>query len=84
MVVPMNPCRRRGGLWWRMDVGYGGEENRGKGENKGRWRRNAGKGERKGRASGFLEIRSRRWECRPLEFFKNQKPALGVPAIGIF
>ena len=35
-------------------MGSGGEENRGKGENKGRWRRNARKGERKGRASGFL------------------------------
>ena len=32
----------------------------------------------------FLQIRSRRWECRPLKFFKNQKPALGVPAIEIF
>ena len=88
MVVPMNPCRRRGGLWWRMDVGSGGEENRRKGENKGRWRRNARKGERKGWASGFLssiagvgsaghwnflKIRNRRWECRPLKFFKNQK-----------
>ena len=69
MVVPMNPCRRRGELWWRMDVGSGGEENRGKGENKGRWIRNAGKGERKGRASGF---------------FTNQKLALGVLVIGIF
>ena len=64
-------------------MGSGGKENRGKGENIGRWRRNAGKGERKGRASGFLEIRSRRWKCRQLEIFKNQKPALGVPAIGI-
>ena len=62
--------------------GIGWRRNRGKGENIG-WRRNAGKGERKGRASGFLEIRSRRWECRQLEIFKNQKPALGVPAIGI-
>ena len=25
MVVPMNPCRRRGGLWWRMEVGRGGK-----------------------------------------------------------
>ena len=65
-------------------MGSGREENRGKGENKGRLRRNAGKGERKGRASGFLQIRSRHWECRPLEFFTNQKPALGVPAIEIF
>ena len=65
-------------------MGSGGEEIRGKGENKGRWRRNAGKGERKGRASGFLQIRSMRWECRPLEFFKNQKPTLGVSAIKIF
>ena len=68
MVVPMNPCRRRGGLWWRMDVGSGGEENRGKGENKGKWRRNAGKGEKEGKGVRFL---------------KNQKLALGVPAIGI-
>ena len=81
MVVPMNPCRRRGGLWWRMDVGSGREENRGKGENKGRWRINAGKEERKGRGSGFLQIRSRRWECRLLKFFKNKKPSLGMPAI---
>ena len=88
MVVPMNPCRRRGGLWWRMDVGSGGEENRRKGENKERWRRNARKGERKGWTSGFLssiadvgsaghwnflKIRNRRWEYRPLKFFKNQK-----------
>ena len=42
-------------------MGSGGEENRGKGENKGRRRRKAGKGERKERASGFLEFRSRRW-----------------------
>ena len=61
LVVPMNTCRRRGGLWWRLDVGSGGEENPGKGENKGRRRRKAGKGERKGRALGFLEFRSRRW-----------------------
>ena len=54
MVVPMNPCRRRGGLWWRMEVGSGGEENWGKGEKKGRWRRKAGKGEKKGKESGFL------------------------------
>ena len=66
MVVPMNPCRRRGGLWWRMDVGSGGEENRRKGENKGKWRRNAGKGEKEGKGVGFL---------------KNQKPALGVLTI---
>ena len=43
-----------------------------------------GREKRKGRASGFLIIRSRRWECRPLKFYKNQKPTLGVPAIGIF
>ena len=35
-------------------MGSGGEENRGKGEKKGRWRRKAGKGERKGKESGFL------------------------------
>ena len=58
MVVPMNPCRRRGGLWWRMEVGSGGEENRGKGEKKGRWRRKAGKGERKGKESSFLSSRA--------------------------
>ena len=40
----------------------------GEGENKGKWRRNAGKGEKEGKDVGFL---------------KNQKPALGVPAIGI-
>ena len=50
-------------------MGSGGEENRGKGENKGKWRRNAGKGEKEGKGVGFL---------------KNQKPALGVPAIRIF
>ena len=80
-------------------MGSGGEENRGKGENKGRWRRNVRKGERKGKASGFLssiagvgsdghwnflKIRNRRWEYRPLEFCKNQKPALGVPTFEIF
>ena len=54
MVVPMNPCRRRGGLWWRMEVGSGGEENRRKGEKKGRWRRKAGKEGRKGKESGYL------------------------------
>ena len=25
MVVPMPPCRRRGGLWWRREVGSSGE-----------------------------------------------------------
>ena len=35
-------------------MGSGGEENWGKGEKKGRWRRKAGKGERKGKESGFL------------------------------
>ena len=29
----------------------------------------------------FLKIRNRRWDCRPLKFFKNQKPSLGMPAI---
>ena len=66
MVVPMNPCRRRGGLWWRMGVRSAGEENRGKGENRGRWRRNAGKGENEGKGVGF---------------FTKQKPALGVPVL---
>ena len=69
MVVPMNPCRRRGGLWWRMDARSAGEENRGNGENRGRWGRNAGKGENEGKGVGL---------------FTKQKPALGVPAIEIF
>ena len=30
------------------------------------------------------DSRNRRWECRSLKFFKNQKPALGVSAIEIF
>ena len=25
MVVQMHPCCRRGGLWWRREVGSGGE-----------------------------------------------------------
>ena len=41
-------------------------------------------GRKEGKGVGFFKFNSRRWECRPLEFFKNQKPALGVPAIGIF
>ena len=72
MVVPMNPYHRQGGLWWRMEVGSGGEENRGKGEKKGRWRRKAGKGERKGKESGFLKFNSRRWECRPMDKINNR------------
>ena len=32
----------------------------------------------------FIKIINRRWECRPLEFLKIQKLALGVPAIEIF
>ena len=55
-----------------------------------------GREKMKGRASGFLQsrsrrwecrfykIRNRRWECRLLKFFKIQKPTLGVPAIEIF
>ena len=66
MVVPMNPCRRRGGLWWRMDARSAGEENRWKGENRGRWRRNAGKGENEGKG---------------VRFFTIQKPALGVTVL---
>ena len=45
-----------------------GEENRGKGENRGRRRRNAGKGENEGKGVGF---------------FTKQKPTLGVSAIEI-
>ena len=45
-----------GGVWWRMEVGSGGEENRRKGEKKGWWRREAGKGEKNGRQSGFLSV----------------------------
>ena len=33
--------------------------------------------------SNFLKIKNRRWECRPLKFFKNQKPALGLPVFEI-
>ena len=55
-----------------------------------------GREKMKGRASGFLQfrsrrwecrfykIRNRRWECRLLTFFKIEKPALGVSAIDIF
>ena len=43
-----------------------------------------GREKMKGRASGYLQSRNRRWECRLLKFFKIQKPALGVPAIKIF
>ena len=55
-----------------------------------------GRKKMKGRASGFLQSRSRRWECRfyktrnwrwecrLFKFFKIRKLALGVPAIEIF
>ena len=55
-----------------------------------------GREKMKGRASGYLQrrsrrwecrfykIRNRRWECRLLTFLKIEKPALGVPAIEIF
>ena len=93
MVVPINPCHRRGGLWWRMDARAAGEENRGEGENRGRWRRNAGKGE-EGKGIGFLEdseagVGNAGFYKMPkpalvvpaLKFFKKQKPPLGMPAL---
>ena len=81
MVVPINSCRRRGGLWWRMDARSAGEENRGEGENRGRWRRNAGKGE-EGKGVGFLE--DSEVGVGNADFIKTQKPALGVSVIDGF
>ena len=78
MVVLINPCRRRGGLWWRMEARAAGEENRGEGENRGKGKKKCGEGRiREGRRV-FRRVRSRRWECW---FYKTQKPALGVPVI---
>ena len=87
MVVPMNPCRRRGGLWWRMDVGSG-------------WRRKPGgrekikeggeemQGREKGRGEGvvgFFRNQKPALAVRQLEFFKNQKRGVrSAPTIGIF
>ena len=56
-----------------LEVGSGGEENRGKGEKKGKWRRKARKGERKGKESGFFKFNSRRWECRPMDKINNRR-----------
>ena len=61
MVVQMHPCRRRGGLWWRREVGSDGEWRWDLVEKKtgGREKRMEGgeemrgKGENNGRQSGF-------------------------------
>ena len=64
-----------------MDARSAGEENRGKGENRGRWRRNAGKGE-EGKGVGFFYKEEA--GVGSAGFIKTQKPALGVPAIDGF
>ena len=81
MVVSINPCRRRGGLWWRMEARAAGEENRGEGENRGKGKKICEEGRRREGRREFRRVRSRRWECR---FYKIQKPALGVPVIDCF
>ena len=54
MVVSIDPCRRRGGLWWRMEAPAAGEDNRGEGENRGNRQEEEMRGrEKKGRPSGF-------------------------------
>ena len=63
LVVLLNPCRRRGGLWWIMEARAAGEGNRGREKIEERERRNAGKGE-EGKGVGLLE---------------SAKPPLGVP-----
>ena len=64
MVVSLNPCRRRGGLWWRMEALAAGEENRGEGENRGKGKKKCGEGRRREGRRVFRRVRSRRWECR--------------------
>ena len=54
MVVSIDPCRRRGGLWWRMEAPAAGEDNRGREKIEETGRRNAGKGE-EGKADPVLE-----------------------------
>ena len=66
MVVQMHPCRRRGGVWWRREVGSGGEEKQGKGEKNGWWRRKAGEGRKEWKAVGNIRFNSRRCERRLL------------------
>ena len=67
----------------REKIEEGGEEMRGREKMKGR---ESGYLQSRSRRweCRFYKIRNRRWECRLLNFFKIQKLALGVPVIEIF
>ena len=74
MVVSIDPCRRRGGLWWRIEAPAAGEDNRGEGERNTQeeGRRNAGKGE-EGKADPVLEHPEAGVGNAGFSFFKNLK-----------
>ena len=63
MVVSIDPCRRRGGLWWRIEAPAAGEDNR----------------REKIEETQEEEMRGREKKGRPTRFKNTQKPALGVP-----
>ena len=56
MVVHLQPCRRRGGLWWRREVASGGEWRWGLVEKK------SGGREKRMESVGIKRINSRRCE----------------------
>ena len=57
-----------GGVWWRMEVGTGGEEKRGKGEKNGWWRRKEGEGRKEWKGVGIIRFNGRRCERQPLVY----------------
>ena len=94
MVVSIDPCCRRGGLWWRIEGPAAGEDNRrekiektqeeemrGR-EKKGRPTRFKNRGEAGVRSAGFIKLEKPTLVTPVLSFYKLMKPSLVTPVLG--